>query len=294
MAISIEEIVTGRKTFFITPDTSLLPESFLEDYFSLGYECYFVENDKRVDIRRKIDIIINTFRDVILFFNIDYPISDVNWDEIIDNTLRKYNNGTSIGVFYIKRQSREEKLRLEKKYLFEKGLNCGCIQLEYQKKQNFEIIEKILRANQAQGRRKNIRALCSNTCTFQIRFNGGCYNGILQDVSLSHFSFLFSENTIPVKLYEKISDIHFNIRGFLFKSDAVLIMERKVGGKSLYVFAFTSSNGAAGLDQRIHQLLVPVIYQLMSANCKTLLDQLYMSGIEDKSEKDILKTPDFL
>ena len=105
---------------------------------------------------------------------------------------------------------------------------------------------------------------------------------------------MFSENTIPVKLYEKISDIHFNIRGFLFKSDAVLIMERKVGGKSLYVFAFTSSNGAAGLDQRIHQLLVPVIYQLMSANCKTLLDQLYMSGIEDKSEKDIFKTPDFL
>ena len=48
MGISVKEIVTGRKTFFITPDTSLIPESYLEDYFALGYECYFVENDKRV------------------------------------------------------------------------------------------------------------------------------------------------------------------------------------------------------------------------------------------------------
>ena len=31
MGITIKEIVTGRKTFFITPDMSLFPESFLED-----------------------------------------------------------------------------------------------------------------------------------------------------------------------------------------------------------------------------------------------------------------------
>ena len=47
MGITIKEIVTGRKTFFITPDMSLFPESFLEDYFALGYECYFVENTIR-------------------------------------------------------------------------------------------------------------------------------------------------------------------------------------------------------------------------------------------------------
>ena len=69
MGISINEIVTGRKTFFITPDTSLLPETFLEDYFSLGYECYFIPNDKKVSIQRKLEILISIFRDVIFFFN---------------------------------------------------------------------------------------------------------------------------------------------------------------------------------------------------------------------------------
>ena len=53
MGISVKELVTGRKTFFITPDTSLIPETYLEDYFALGYECYFVEYDKRVKLEKK-------------------------------------------------------------------------------------------------------------------------------------------------------------------------------------------------------------------------------------------------
>ena len=61
----------------------------------------------------------------------------------------------------------------------------------------------------------------------------------------------------------------------MFRSDAVLIMQRPVNGEELYVFAFVSSTGANGLDQRIKQLLIPNIYQLMSANCRNLLEQIY-------------------
>ena len=199
----------------------------------------------------------------------------MDWPVFIKGLTESYNNQASIGVLYTKRQTKDEKTRLEYKYLFEMGLNCGCIQLEYQKKTNFGIIEKILFANQAQGRRKNIRALCTKACTFSFNYNGAPYSGILQDISLSHFSFVFPNGKLEVKLYEKISDFHFNIRGFLFRSDAVLIMQRPVEGESLYVFSFMSSSGTNGLDQRIKQLLIPNIYQLMSSNCKNLLDQIY-------------------
>ena len=275
MGITIKEIVTGRKTFFITPDMSLFPESFLEDYFALGYECYFVENDKHTSLQKKLDILISIFHDVIFFFNIDSPVQNLDWPVFIKGLTESYNNQASIGVLYTKRQTKDEKTRLEYKYLFEMGLNCGCIQLEYQKKTNFGIIEKILFANQAQGRRKNIRALCTKACTFSFNYNGTPFSGILQDISLSHFSFVSPEGKLEVKLYEKISDFHFNIRGFLFRSDAVLIMQRPVEGESLYVFSFMSSSGTNGLDQRIKQLLIPNIYQLMSSNCKNLLDQIY-------------------
>lgn len=290
MGISVKDIVTGRKTFFITPDTSLIPESYLEDYFALGYECYFIENDKKVKLDKKLDILISLFRDVIFFFNIDYNITDVDWPEFISHIIESYNNKASIGVLYTKRQTKDEKNRLEHKYLYEMGLNCGCIQLEYQKKQNFEIIEKILYANQAQGRRKNIRALCTSACTYSCRYNGDNINGTLQDISLSHFSILCPEGKLPVKLYEKIPDFHYNIRGFIFRSDAVLIMQRPVNGELLNIFAFTSTTGANGLDTRIKQLLIPNIYKLMSANCKNLLEQIYAKaddiGLAELQEVD--------
>lgn len=275
MGISVKDIVTGRKTFFITPDTSLIPESYLEDYFALGYECYFVEHDKRVKLEKKLDILISLFHDVIFFFNIDYNGAGVDWPILIRNITDSFDNRASIGVLYTKRQTKDEKLRLEHKYLYEMGLGCGCIQLEYQKKQNFEIIEKILYANQAQGRRKNIRALCTSACTYSCRVNNYNVTGVLQDISLSHFSFLCSEGKLQVQMYEKISDFHFNIRGFIFRSDAVLIMQRPANGENLYIFAFTSTTGANGLDTRIKQLLIPNIYKLMSANFMNLVNQIY-------------------
>ena len=143
MGISIKEIVTGRKTFFITPDMSLFPECFLDDYFALGYECYFVENDKHTILQQKLDILISIFHDVIFFFNIDANVQNIEWPTFIRSLTESYSNQASIGVLYTKRQTKDEKNRLEYKYLFEMGLNCGCIQLEYQKKSNFGIIEKI-------------------------------------------------------------------------------------------------------------------------------------------------------
>lgn len=286
MGISVKELVTGRKTFFITPDTSIIPESYLEDYFALGYECYFVENDKRVKLQKKLDILISLFHDVIFFFNIDYNIQDIEWPVFIRNIIDNYKNSASIGVLFTKRQTKDEKFKLEHKYLYEMGLSCGCIQLEYQKKQNFEIIEKILFANQAQGRRKNIRALCTTACTYLCNYNNEQITGVLQDISLSHFSVVCPEGKMSIQLYEKISDIHFNIRGFLFRSDAVLIMERPVDGQVLYVFAFVSSTGSNGLDSRIKQLLIPNVYKLMASNCKAILDQIY-NKVDEQSITDL-------
>lgn len=275
MSISIKEIVAGRKTFFITPDTSLVPANYLEDYFALGFECYFVEYDKRISLRSKLDVLLSIFNDVILFFNIDYNPEEFNWQDFIRRIKEQYGDRVLIGVLFTKRQSKEEKLRLEKKYLFDLGLTCGCVQLEYHKKQNFDIIEKILIANQAQGRRKNIRALCTKSCTFSVFHDGMAYNGVLQDISLSHFSFVFPEGKLNVQSYEKLSDFHFNIKGFMFRSDAVLIMERPTETDILYIFAFTSSTGAIGLDQRIKELLIPNVYQLLNSNFNTLVSQIY-------------------
>ena len=295
MGISVNDIVTGRKTFFILPDTSLMPESYLEDYFAIGYECYYVPFDKRVNIQKKVKVITSLFKDLIIFFNIDYNLNlpDFNCDDFIYDYIHENDNAASVGIMYTKRQTKLEKQVLERKYLYEMGIRCGCIQLEYQKVQNFELIGKILYANQAQGRRKTIRALCTSACTYTYEY--GPYKdsvtGTLQDISLSHFTILVSGEGLGIKLYEKIPDIHFNIRGFLFRSDALLVMERPVNGDMLYVFAFVNSAGQNGLDDRTRGLLIPALYKLLSVNCNTILDQMY-EKVNEQEAVDELKSVD--
>ena len=285
MGISVSDIVMGRKTFFILPDTSLMPTSYLEDYFALGYECYYIENDKRVKFQKKVDVIISLFKDLILFFNVDFTIPDFEWEDYIQDLVIDHKIQDSIGILYTKRATREDKARIEKKYLFELGVRCGCTQLEYQKKQNFELIAKLLFANQAQGRRKTIRALCSAACTYSVTYGSHQVTaaGVLQDISLSHFTILSPGSGLEIKLYEKLKDIHFNIRGFLFRSDAVLVMERPVNGDMLYVFAFVNPAGTTGLEDRTRSLLIPALYRLLSSNCTALLEQLYVS-VDDQPE----------
>jgi len=290
LSASIKDIVVGRKTFFITPDNSLIPEDYLEEYFSLGYECYFIENDKQLSLDKKIEILISLFNDIILFFNIDYNIQDLYWPSFIKEILDKYKNKVLIGVLYNKRQSKDERAKLERKYLMDIGCQCGCIQIEYKKASNFEIIQKILYANQAQGRRKNIRAICSKTCTFSFTKNKYTYTGRLQDISISHFSFVFPAEKVDIADYEKISDFHFSISGFMFRSDAVLIMKRATEEGLLYVFAFVTEKGLNGLDDRNKQLLSPNIYKLMVQNCKDLLNQVYLKVAERNAPLDELET----
>ena len=277
MAISVNEIVTGRKTFFILPDTSLIPKDFLEEYFALGYECYFIEYDKRIDIKKKIDVILTLFKDVILFFNIDNDLAGVSWTDYIDDLVFHSTETNYFGVLYSKRQSAYDKAKIEKRYLYDMGLQCGCSQLEYKKKENFDLISKALYAVQAQGRRKTIRALCTSACTYTFFHEDKDHSisGRLQDISLSHFSLLAEKENFKIQLYEKIADIHFNIRGFLFKSDAILVMERPLEDKVLYVFSFVNSNGSNGLNERTKNLFVPILYNLISTNCMNLLDSEY-------------------
>lgn len=282
----LDEIIKGRKTFFIAPDKVLFPENFLEDYLIQGYECYFIESDIFIPISAKVDIILSIFRDSILFFNIDSPLSDTTWEKLIVSAKEKYPEAM-FGVFYTKRQSEIEKKSLERKYLYEMGLQCGCIQLEYQKNNNYGIISKILQANQAQGRRQNVRAVCGGNCT--VKFSSELEKDLvakLTDISLSHFTLSFKTGEeINVKEYEKILDGQFYIKGLHFTSDAILVMKRQSMDSILFVFAFCTREGQSGLDELNRRLLIPKIYSIMMENCQMLLGQAFQTVLSNRGKK---------
>ena len=226
-----EHIIEGRKTFFICPDPTLLPETYL---------TYIIGDDRYCPLRAKVEVIIETFTDSILFFYIDAQVKGIKWEKYIKELQEKYAGRILIGVLYLKRQNDEEKTKLEKYYLFDVGIQCGCIALEYQKNKNFALIDKVMYANQACGRRKNIRAICDTRSRVSFISKHGQIKGSVLDVSMSHFSCIF-DKTLDIQMYEKVPKMLINVNGLHFASDAILVMQRKKNGVMLNVFVFSNS-----------------------------------------------------
>lgn len=274
MEKNLGEFIQGRKTFFICPDQTLFPAHYLEDFLVEGYETYFIENDKLCSIPKKIEILMDIFKDSIFFFNIDARIPDLEWPVYLKQLQKRIDPRIMIGVTYLKRTALQERLELEKLYLYDIGLQSGCVQMEYRKNANFAIIEKILYANQAMGHRKFVRALCEQSSTISFIYNGTQYDGKLADLSLSHFSCTFAQ-FCPVKQYEKISSIQLKIKGMVIRTDAVLFMQRMTENGMLFIFAFTNKQGGNGLDSYVQQMLIPKIYGMMADNFKSIVYPLF-------------------
>lgn len=277
-----KEIIEGRKVFFIAPDKTLFPESYLEEYLIQGFECYFINADIFIPLERKIDIILEKFPDCIIFFNIDSPVQNNDWPTFVEKAQRKYPSAL-FGVIYGKRQFASEKEIIERTYLFDIGIKCGATQLEYQKSNNYKLIEKMLFANQAMGRRKSVRAVLKGGCTVQfVTAAKTTVNQKLLDISITHFSILSEPmQDMNIKDHERITEAHFFIKGLHFRSNAILLMKRELPNGTLYVFAFLNEKNELGLDSYTRGQLAPKIYAIMNENVLSFLDNLFKVAYQE-------------
>lgn len=273
----------GRKTFFIMPEfSSLLPESYLVDYLTKGYEAYLISNDQVCPLEKKIDIIISTFPDLIMFFFIDYIVEGIDWPTYMRFLKDKYGNKVNMGVLYTKRQNEKEKAAIERYYLYELGLQCGCIALEYQKTKNFSIIAKVMFANQACGRRKSVRAICNEKSRVKFKYANIEYAAQLCDISLSHFScVLDSDEELNILLYERLNNIYVEMNGMRFWTDAVLLVKRPTHDRVIYVFVFVQHDGTQGIEKETLPRLIQKIYDVIKARSKENLLRKFLDAAKE-------------
>lgn len=279
---SIKYVIEGRKTFFIVPDVSLLPEAYLEDYMNRGYEAYIVSDDKYCPLKLKVDIIIDTFKDSILFFYINAVVEGIDWRRYILELQRRHGDDVLIGVLHSPCPEAERK-ELERFYVYDVGVKCGCISLEYQKNKNYPLIDRVLYATQASGRRKSVRAICdtASRVTFTVTDpnvlrNAALYEknmmfkGKILDVSISHFSCTF-DRPLDLRVGAKMTDVLVNINGMHFTSDAILLMQRD----ELFIFGFIDKEGRRGLDTDNERRVLEKVYLMVSDRVKALLSQKF-------------------
>lgn len=290
---STNEIVKGRKTFFIAPDEILISSDFMEEYLAKDYECYFIQSDLNNSITTKVNTILSLFDDSIIFFNIDHHIENegTDWPHFIAKLSRDFPN-VCIGIMYEKRKTVAEKNQIEKFYLYELCIKGGCIQLEFQKYRNFVLIEKVLYANQAMGRRKTVRAIChNNNCYINYEDKDGKVMYLpLNDISLSHFSLTIDDDVeTPIQQTDKLMNLSFIIKGMRFISNAILFTKRKLDDGTLYVFAFFNNGGKIGLDSALNKLLIQKMYEILYENCTSLLLTSYKNYQPIKEQAPIIE-----
>ena len=278
-----DSTIVGRKTFFVAPDLTLLPETYMEEYMTHGYEAYIVNDDRYCPMDRKVEQIISMFPRSIFFFYVDAKIEGIEWQKFIYRMQREHGDNALFGVLYAKSRSDEERKKMEKFYLFDVGIQCGCIGLEFQQKKNFPLIDSVMKANQAQGRRKAIRAICSGASEVSFAKDGKYFRGKICDISLNHFSCMFDDGELP--LYTKIQGMMLVIDGVHIQTNGMLLIQRELGEEGrLNVFVFNKNDGSLGLDGDNFIKVSGKIYQIISTRTETMLQRMFVTAGKELEE----------
>ncbi len=273
MDFGLTDLVKGVKTFFIVPDVTIFPETHLKSFFMRGYETYFLHAEPEKDLEAQIHALFSLFPEVILFFNIDHEVPGLDWPLFIDELQTRYAERAMIGVIYRKREETAEVKTLERLYLYDIGIMCGCVHIENQKAKNLFLLLNVLTANQANGQRKFIRATCGDSCSLTLAFGGIPFTAAIRDISVNCFSCVFSENLLDIPLPTKCPEIHLRLKGFTCTIDGAFALKRVVGNDTVYVCIFRNPEDQDGLPADSLVQINNYIYQTLSGSIKGLLER---------------------
>ncbi len=276
MDTALSDVRSGIKTFFVVPELSVFSEECLKTFCLHGYEAYFIHDDPYCPLVSKIHLLVSAFPEVILFFNIDRSIQGIDWAALIRKLQFTYRDKIRIGVMFQKRNNPDETRRLERLYLYDIGITCGCIPMEYQKGKNLPLFLNVLTANKANGQRKHLRAVCSDAFTLNLCFKGRSYRCVIRDLSVSHFSCVFLDEPADIPVMEKISDMKLNLRGARCTVDGVLCLKRELSEGHIHVFVFRTADDRDGLDyeqqERVNTAVFNYFFETVNGFLRKLFD----------------------
>lgn len=218
----------GKKVFFLYPP-SVIREEVLSKLSEQEYEVYLLRDHEGA---KKI---LRKYNDALVFVNIDDGQSEGEWEVWIKNVLSDpVTKNVGIGIL-----SYNAPDALKKKYLMEIGIPCGFIHLKMGLEQGTRIILETLRANEAKGRRKYVRANCSHDklSSINLYYNGNRFLGDIRDISAVGFSCFF-ENDPGIPKNALLDNVQLKLRGSLLTVESLVFGKREDAGV-VYVMLFT-------------------------------------------------------
>jgi hypothetical protein len=218
----------GKKVFFLYPP-SVIHDDLVTRLLDQEYEVYMIKSHQ---IAEKL---FARFPDAICFVNIDAGMGERDWEGWIRAILANpATKGIGIGIVTYNADE-----ALQKKYLMDIGITCGFVKLKLGMEESTKILLTTLKAAEAKGRRKFVRASCEHDTISSLNVREGQFDvtGTLRDMSVVGFSCVldpdpeFQKNTV-------LHDIQLRLRGTLVHTEAIVFGKREEE-RTTYVMLFT-------------------------------------------------------
>jgi len=245
----------GRKVFLLYPH-SVIQDEMLDVMIMNGYEAYIVRDHK------KAQRLLEHFPGSIMFINIDEKLSEKEWEHYIKELQNDpKTHSSSLGIL-----SYNTNKDLMQKYLMEMSVPCGYIQLKLGIQASTKIMLEALKANEAKGRRKFIRATCEDDSTATLNYknqDGAMYYGKLLDISSAGVAAKMDKfgDFPPNSL---LRGVQLKLRGTLVLTDLILMGNRK-GDVNEVIFLF---------DPKMPQEQKLIIHRFIKQSLQRYIDAL--------------------
>lgn len=263
------------KIFFVAPDPAVVSEALLETAFFFGYEAYSLADDFGGDLRHRVEILIDTYDELILFFSIDRKGSLDEWVVYLADLQERHGSRVRLGVLYVRSPNPGHDKLTGRRFLLEAGLNSGCVALHPSARRNHQLLLEVLAANQAAGRRKRIRMRCHTPNGVNFLGDRGPVDGILIDLSISHFSARFDGTDPGWELGSKLPRVQLRLGGHLLLVNVLVGLKRLVDGHLTYVFLFHPETPRPGLDDLIKAKVNSIIFSHFRARTDAFLEDRF-------------------
>ncbi|MDR1429586.1 MAG: pilus assembly protein PilZ, partial [Spirochaetaceae bacterium] len=214
-----QDNLLGKNIFFLYP-SAIIQNELIAELAQQEFEVYIVKN--HANLRR----VLRKHPGSLVFVNLDEGMSEKDWEVYIRGLIGNVDQPEAlVGVL-----SANATDALMRKYINVVKVQCGFIPVHSDIHKSTKQIFDILKAQDAKGRRKYIRATIENetNATVNMPLGGGFINGAIKDISVVGFSCAFPEDP-QIEKNSLVQNVQIRLQTTLLKVEAIVFGSRMEG-----------------------------------------------------------------
>ncbi|WP_245534755.1 pilus assembly protein PilZ [Treponema primitia] len=199
-------------------------------------EVYVIKDHEKL---RKI---VTQYPDSVILVNISEQMPEGDWERWIRGIMADQATArVDIGILCPNGDA-----KLQQKYVNILKLKCGYIQVKSDSKVLFRQLMEALKAANARGQRKHIRAALEGDAVTAINLpvNGDFIKGTLKDISTVGLSCVF-ERDPGLGKNSLCQDVQIKLQSMILKIEGIVFGSRIDGDTKIYVIVFTQRTDPA-------------------------------------------------